>query len=143
MIMNLGSLFLVVVFFLLEAVFLFVTKPLTLLSEKFKKWHKKLSEALYWNSFLRVILEATLDFAIASLINFSVVNELISEGNNDWWLPNLPFFWINYISVVSGIVVLAIAPFFIIIYYLKNFKRWSDEKFDEKMGAPLDGLRKD
>jgi hypothetical protein len=37
-------------------------------------------------------------------------------------------------------LLLAALPFFISIFYTKNFKNLSDEEFKEKYGAPFEGL---
>jgi len=55
----------------------------------------------------------------------------------------LPFFWVNYITLAASIIVLGVAPLFILIYYLCKFKKWNSDDFDSQMGACLDGLRKD
>ena len=34
-------------------------------------------------------------------------------------------------------------PFFMVIFYLKYYDDWENEKFDKKYGAPLEGLKKD
>ena len=143
MIMNLGSLYLVLLFMIVQAILLPITKPLTLFSARFNRWHTSISKTLFWNGFLRLILEAALDFSIAVLINIKVVYELDKSGSNAWWLPNLPFFWLNYITVIFALVVLFIGPIFVLIYYTCRYKKWTTDKFEESFGAVLDGLRKD
>jgi len=38
-------------------------------------------------------------------------------------------------------ICIVAAPFFLIGFYLYNFKRWQDEEFIEKYGTPLDDLK--
>jgi len=130
MIMNLGSLYLVLLVMIVQAILLPITKPLTKFSARFNRWHTSVSETLFWNGFLRLILEAALDFSIAVLINLKVVYELHRSGSNEWWLPHLPFFWLNYCTVIFAVVVLFIGPLYVLIYYSWRYKQWSTEKFE-------------
>lgn len=143
MIMNLGSLYLVLLFMILEAILLPILRPLKDLSPRFSRWHSRAESTLYWNSFLRLILEAALDFSIAMLINLNTIYELNSYGRTDWWLPNLPFFWLNYLTVALGAFVLFVGPIFMLLFYTCRYKSWTTDHFSQKFGAVLDGLRKD
>jgi len=143
MIMNLGSLYLVLLVMIVQAILLPITKPLTKFSARFNRWHTSVSETLFWNGFLRLILEAALDFSIAMLINLNTIYELNSYGRTDWWLPNLPFFWLNYLTVALGAFVLFVGPIFMLLFYTCRYKSWTTDHFSQKFGAVLDGLRKD
>jgi hypothetical protein len=111
-------------------------------SIRFAQWHSKVSRALFWNAFLRLILEATLDFVISSLINIDILLKLMKEGVNDWWQPSLPFFWFNYLTVTFAVVVTIAGPIFVLVYYCCKFRHWKKNSFEQRMGAVLDGLRK-
>jgi len=123
-VMNLGSLYFVFLFFCIEGFLLFAFKPLTVCWPKGAKYIKERTKSLYWNSFLRLILEACLDISIASMLNFSIVLSMIRDGNYNWYYPNLPFFWMNTITTVCAILVLAIGPAYLLIFYLYSFKKW-------------------
>lgn len=49
--------------------------------------------------------------------------------------------WFNFISIGIFGVCLALLPFFIVIFYLKNFNRLEDEDFEKKFGATYEGLK--
>lgn len=143
MIMNLGSLYLVLLFMILQVILLPILRPLKAISPRFSRWHSSVSKTLFWNGFLRLILEAALDFSIAMLINLNAIYELNSRGNTDWWLPHLPFFWLNYLTVGFAALALFVGPIFLLIFYTCRYKSWTDDKFEQRFGAVLDGLRKD
>jgi hypothetical protein len=71
-VINLGSLYLLFVLFIFEGVILCITRPCRV-CPRFKKVHDKLSKALFWNSFLRLLLEASLELAIATFNNIHIV----------------------------------------------------------------------
>ena len=68
---------------------------------------------------------------------------MIQDGDYSWYQPTLPFFWMNTITTVGAILLLLIGPGTMAIYYLKNFKKWETENFEDSHGALLEGLRKD
>ena len=47
---------------------------------------------------------------------------------------------VNYVMSGVLLVCMVISPFFIIGFYLNNFKRLADSEFVDKWGAPYDGL---
>ena len=55
---------------------------------------------------------------------------------------NYPFFWINASTLACLTFVTVVGPFWILGFYLKNFDKWENEDWQEKWGAPLEGLRK-
>lgn len=141
---NLGTLYLIFLLFCFEAIMLFLLKPVAVIKPNpLLKWHTSFSKALYWNSFLRLILEASLDLAIASFNNVNIVNREYNDGIMEWYKPDLPFFWVNGITTIGAVIVLIIGPWFLLIYYLCKFKKWNDEGFETSMGSVLEGLRKD
>jgi hypothetical protein len=142
-VMNLGSLYFVFLIFCIEGFVLFATRPLTICWPKGARYNKSRTKSLYWNSFLRLILEASLDLSIASLLNFSIIYTMMRDGNYDWYYPDIPFFWMNIVTTFGAMFVLAVGPAYLTIYYLWNFKKWQTEEFEEAYGAILDGLRKD
>ncbi len=80
-VINLGSLYLIFVLMVVEAVVLLLTKPVCWVSTRFGKYHSRLSTALYYNSFIRLILEASLEIAISTLHNIVV---FYREDTNFW-----------------------------------------------------------
>jgi hypothetical protein len=80
-VINLGSLYLIFVLMVIEAILLFITKPICWFSSKIKEYHNKFSRALYFNSFLRLILEASLEISISTLNNIVV---FYREGRDNW-----------------------------------------------------------
>jgi hypothetical protein len=111
-----------------------------------------MKKSLYWNAFLRLILEATLDLAISVLYNTEIWWQVYKRNSNakegdplypDWYIPDLIFFWMNLTTTVGGLLILAFLPSFIFCYFLCKFKVWEEEDFEESVGSVLEGLRKD
>lgn len=76
MILNLGTLYMIFLIFVVEAIVLYICKPIYWCSKRLRKLSIKLKQALYWNSFLRLIMEASLDLAITTLYNVNIVMEM-------------------------------------------------------------------
>lgn len=143
-ILNLGTLYLIFIIFVIEAILLTLLKPLVkICPSRLMRWHRTLSVALYWNSFLRLILEASLDLAIASFNNIHIVKKVIDDGITDWYTPTLPFFWLNYITTGGAVFVLVIGPIFACCHYLRRFDQWENDHFENSLGSVIEGLRKD
>lgn len=70
---NMGSLFFIFVIFCVQGLVLLLVKPFLLfLPYTWQLSHRRQSKALFWNSFIRIILEATLDVAIATFYNIRI-----------------------------------------------------------------------
>jgi hypothetical protein len=83
MILNLGTLYLIFLIFVIEAILLFICKPIYWVNKRLRNLSKKLKRALYWNSFLRLIMEACLEVSITTLYNVSITYALYEDGNTD------------------------------------------------------------
>jgi hypothetical protein len=136
---NMGSLFFVFIFLCIQGFFLVVLKPWAqAYPHSWLKTQQKYSKALFWNSYLRIILEASLDVAIASFYNIRIYQKV-----EDWYMPDLPFWWINQITLYGTVFALFVGPIWLLVFYLCRFKEWETPAFEEKYGAVLDGLKKD
>ena len=97
---------------------------------RFNFWMRK---KLLWNFVIRLIFEESLEtlYSVSLTFKYSTWNTSAFGSQTDYLL--------------SIILVLAIGsmPFFMVIFYLKYYDDWKNEKFDKKYGAPLDGLKKD
>lgn len=63
-------------------------------------------------------------------------------GISTFWRPELPFFWMNTITMICVIIILIVGPPFLVIYYLYRYSDWEKEEFEHKMGSVLDGFKK-
>jgi hypothetical protein len=115
-----------------------------MMTKKGRQLHKKLKGLLYWNQYLRLILEASLELAIGAIYNIKIETEIYhTEGSSDrFWQPHLPFFWINIISTAGIFLILVLGPGWLLCFYLCKFKDWEKHKFESKMGSVLEGLDK-
>ena len=68
---NYGTFFLFYVFFTFGAFILALIKPLIKRNKFLIRWHNKLAAPLYWNIFIRLTLEATLEISV------SVINNIV------------------------------------------------------------------
>jgi hypothetical protein len=127
-------------------------KPCINVFRKTKEYATNIKKGLYWNAFLRLILEAALDLAISILYNVEIWSRVYQHNSDakndnlqypDWYIPDLPFFWMNLTTTVGGVLILVVLPPFIFCYFLCKFKVWEEEDFEESVGSVLEGLRKD
>lgn len=97
--------------------------------DRFNLWLRK---KLLWNTVIRLVLEESLEttYAVVLCFKYSSFNSGAFGSMTD------------YILSVILAVAIATLPAFMIIFYLKYFDQWEDEKFEEIYGAPLDGLNK-
>ena len=71
MISNLGSLYLTLMFMLtVIPLFLLITRPFKHRSKKLSKLHRELTDSLRGNMFIRYLLQASIDIAITTYINY-------------------------------------------------------------------------
>jgi hypothetical protein len=91
-----------------------------------------LRKKLLWNTVIRLVLEESLEstYAVVLCFKYSTFNKGAFGSAAD------------YILACILAVAIASLPAFMLIFYLKNFDKWEDEKFEEEYGAPLDGLHK-
>ena len=141
--LNLGTLFLLFVIFTIEAILLLLLKPVVIEWPRFKLIHDRLRKSLYWNQFLRLILEASIEISVSLINNIYVEYNSYMNGVGIRWLPKRIFFWINTFNAAGCLVILIFGPVFTIIFYLRRFNDWKSETFETKFGSPLEGLRKD
>jgi hypothetical protein len=99
-----------------------------------------MKQSLFWNQFIRIGLEASLELTIAAC--YSVRVEADAQYNNEK-LELSTFTVLNYLSTTGVIVALLVIPPFICVYYTQRFAYWSDSKFEEKFGSAIDSLRLD
>ena len=95
-----------------------------------KRFNFWLRRRFLWNWVIRLILEQALELGFLLVFQFqygkldkSKIGSIISFA-------------------IAGILVimLIVLPFFISIFYMKNFVKLADEEFKEKYGAPYEGL---
>jgi hypothetical protein len=87
---------------------------------------------MLWNFVLRLIMEESLEtlYSVALTFKYSQFNTNAFGSVIDYIL-----------SIILTFAILCL-PFFMIIFYLKYYAEWGSEEFDNKYGAPLDGLKK-
>lgn len=84
-----------------------------------------------WNFVIRLLIEGYLELIFSVYFNLKYSN------------CDFKFFgsWVNYFSAVIFAGILVIAPFFIAVFYYRNFHRFEDEEFTEKYGSVYEGLK--
>ena len=138
LILNLGTMFLMFVVLLSIPPFLFCSRPCRRCWPWFNKKHQSMKKSVQGNSWIRFIMEGSLDISICASLNYIFMREN-AEGLQ----------WGNSFEVVNStaFIVLAILvcvfPAWALIFYCRNFEKWEDEEFEEKYGSVFEGLRKD
>ena len=130
---NLGSMFFLLLltaigFFLVLLLWPMKTIP------SIRAVRSKLEQKLKWNFTIRLFLEGFMEITFSSYITLMFVQRGSFGGGFNFWVAIFLF------SIV------ALLPFFVIVFYLINFKRMSDQSdtdFDDKFGSVYEGLRGD
>lgn len=94
---------------------------------------------MFNGTFLRLALEAGLSLTLASIYNVYIITCVGFEKME----TQLPFFWLNLVSLAVMLTVTVVAPIFFVAFYLCNNHKWEDEHFETRWGAVLEGLKKD
>ena len=136
---NAGSL---LVFILLQValiLLLVLCKPCSALCKCCKSTHGKVSNWLFFNPLLRLLLEATLDFSFSIFIQTSLMQENEDEEEKEKSVSE-KFIQYNDSMVWIFIVVIGIMPIFVSIFLCCNRKKLQEPDFDKKYGALYTGL---
>ena len=136
-IFNMGALFITLVIMLLMPLLLMVYSRFKNRFPWCQRKHVALGDALRGNMWLRFIMEANLDISVAGAINLTIIMQQGFVAFKSW------FDIMNTIFLFTLISIVAIFPFAILFFYLKNLDKWGDEKFQERYGAPFEGLDKE
>ena len=72
---NMGITFVILFSMLMISLCLFLTKKVTRLPSKLETKRQNMLKSLYWNSYIRFLIEGTLEIFISTLINFSYLLE--------------------------------------------------------------------
>lgn len=91
---------------------------------------------------MRLLLEASLELSISGIYNVAIEVNGYQMGMNQFWRRGLPFFWINFFTLIAVMVFLVVGPPFILIYYLCSYKDWANEDFESRMGSVIYGFKK-
>lgn len=133
---NMGTnlLILPIVFFIIFL--LFICLPI----RNSKSWsgrkHRKCSKDIFWNFWLRLLIQGCLEILCAAGPYLMDRKELLEKSENGY----TSYFILNDILSISLTVVLFAMPIWVLIFYCCNFEKLSDEKFNEKWGSAYDGL---
>jgi len=91
---------------------------------RFREW---LKSKFLMNFIIMLILESTLELSFTCMLNYKYVPELARATT---------FFQVMDYLITAVVIVLVLGlPFFILIFYCKNFDRLKDEEFEDTWGA--------
>ncbi len=138
-VLNLGTFYLISILTFIWAAILLIAKKFNIRWEWLKKKQQKWYDDMFCGALLRLALEAGLSVALAAIYNVYIIMSVGFENME----TELPFFWLNLVSLGVMLMVTVIAPIFFLSFYLPNYHNWEDEHFEPKWGAIFDGLKKD
>lgn len=136
---NMGTNVIVITILIFFKVLLLLFLPCRRQDNCIGRAHKKCSGIIFWNFWLRLIIQGCLEISIACcvyLIDRQQYVDLLENGYGTFLL-------INDILSFVFFVTIAIAPLWIILFYCSCFKKFKDERFASTYGSPISGLRKD
>lgn len=137
LISNLGTLFITFLIILTVPLCVFASRPCIGKSPWIKRKHTSTLAAMRGNLWIRYLMEASLDVSISGTIN------LIVDIENSKVPMSSTFDVINSISLILIYTVNLAFPVIILVFYARNYSRWTKPDFDKKYGAIFTGLRKD
>ena len=125
---NLGSLGLIIISF---PVFIAVDLALRFLDaikiDKVGKWQKKLAEKLYWNAFIRFVIESYTILTVCCLINTTSKNIEEDETKPPIWVSNLTWNTSGEIVMSSfaiiGAIFVILFPFGSSVFLKMNWEK--------------------
>lgn len=142
-VLNLGSMYLITIATIFFAIVLVATRKCVIWNKRLREWHSKQEKGMFWNTFIRVVLESYLEFSLGAFYELRIQRDMMKNGDfTEAAQTGFAFWWIDIISQAVIILALLALPIFILSFYLKKFDLWGDEDFDEKFGSPLGDLRK-
>lgn len=119
MILNLGTIFLVLVITLMMPIFLICVKPCVNKKQKWKKKHKGCVTSMKGNVFIRFFLEGCLDIVLCGALNIIYIQE-----NDIGYEFHTLFHITNSISLFALGLVIVTLPIWTLWFYCRNFKNW-------------------
>ena len=140
---NFGTSFLLYIYFTSSALVLALMKPLANRNKFLLKWHSKFAKPLYWNIFLRLTIEFTLEISVSAINNIQMEFAMYQANQSTFYQKSLPFFWINLFTNILSVLYLVFGIPLILYFFLSRFNQWNVGSFQDKFGAPLDSLRTD
>ena len=138
MILNLGTMFLVLVVMLTLPLCLICTGPCRSCWPWLDRKHRATKTNLHGNVWIRFIMEGGLDIFLCAALNYIYL--MHSAGGLQW---ENTFDIVNNVALIALAFVTLLFPGWAMWFYCKNFEKWGDEEFEEKYGAAYEGLRTD
>ena len=96
---------------------------------KVRRVTTKISTYLYWNGLIRFIMEIYLDVGINAILNLQTF----------YWNTAFTALTFSNILAILFLVILGIAPIFLLIFYAINLVRWNDQEFQGKFNSFIQG----
>ena len=127
MILNLGTIFLMFLLLPILLVCLTCTRPCKncCCCSSFKTKHKAMESNMRGNTWIRFILEGTLDIAICAALNY--IYNKNSQKSFRW---DTPFQAVNSLSFIVLTILLVLFPVWAMWFYCYNFERWEENDFE-------------
>ena len=128
---TLGTVYVINHLTILGLIIILITLPFKRFKccKRFNRW---MLIKMQWNFVIRLILEQTLETLFSVVLTLKYSRFTTSAFGSA----------IDYIFSIMFAALIGILPFFMVIFYLKYFSDWQNNEFDQKYGAPLDGLKK-
>ena len=129
---NLGMTFVILVGIIMLCIFLKCTNSCKEMHPKFNTRHDETVKKLYWNTYLRFIIEGSLEIIISTSINIEYWHKMgirpISDGTYHFMI-------INTCAVILLTMTVIATPFFILGFYLPRKDMWCFTESDDDTEA--------
>ena len=98
---------------------------------KVKKIREKLGQYLFYNAYIRLIMESFQDFCLLASLNLKMA---------DWDSPFAAVMYSNYLSACIMVLICTL-PIIFFIVLMKNKSKWNDPAFQSQYGSILTGTK--
>ena len=143
-IINLGILYLAFILLVINIPLYFLTRRFAERSQLCMKAKNKLEHDLFWNSFIRWLIQSCLDICLGFAAQLYYYSRTSGE-KEDFYEDEMstPFGYINLVSMIILTIICVLFPIYVLIWYLPRFYKWKTDKFEKKFGSVFSGLRRD
>lgn len=133
---NMGTNVIILTILLFAMLLLLICAPCRNRRNCIGRAHRKCSGIVFWNFWLRLLIEGCLEIAISAGLYLLQEGALTAERE-----ANPAYFLTNDIMSYFLLSLLLVLPIFILAFYCKNFERLGEEEFAAVWGSPYEGLR--
>ena len=99
--------------------------------------HRKCTGVIFWNFWIRLLIQGCLELTISSVIYLLARKTLIDDLGGSYSM----FFFCNDFFSYTSVGVFCLMPIFYLVFYCLKFNKMGDKDFKASWGSTLTGLK--